>query len=109
MASVIASRLTKRFGMTCALDGVDLAVGDGEVKGLLGPNGAGKTTLLRMLLGLVRPDAGRVELLGRALHVGGRSGTVPTNARPSSALDGVAGCVEDPCFYPYLSGRENLE
>ena len=69
----------------------------GEVRGLLGPNGAGKTTLLRMLLGLVSPDGGAVELLGQRLE---RSGT--------RALDGVAGFVEDPAFYPYLSGRVNL-
>ena len=98
MATVIASGLTKRFETRCAVDGVDLVVGDGEVRGLLGPNGAGKTTLLRMLLGLVRPDAGTIELFGRTLH---RSGSLD--------LDGVAGFVEEPSFYPYLSGRANLE
>jgi ABC-2 type transport system ATP-binding protein len=109
MASVVASGITKRFGTTCAVDGVDLAVADGEVKGLLGPNGAGKTTLLRMLLGLVRPDAGKVELFGRALDVGRRTGTIEKGARSVPALHGVSGSVEDPCFYPYLSGRANLE
>src|SRR5436190_3020890 len=109
MASVTVRGLTKRFGTTRAVERVDLVVGEGEVKGLLGPNGAGKTTLLRMLLGLVHPDAGTIELFGRALDVGGRGGGVPSGARHSSALDGVAGFVEDPCFYPYLSGRENLE
>jgi ABC-2 type transport system ATP-binding protein len=98
MATVIARGLTKRFEATCAVDEVDLAVEEGELRGLLGPNGAGKTTLLRMLLGLVRPDEGSIELLGRAW---GDSDT--------PALDGVAGFVEDPAFYPYLSGRANLE
>ncbi len=98
MATVIASGLTKRFETICAIDGVDLVVGEGEVRGLLGPNGAGKTTLLRMLFGLVRPDAGTIELFGRTLR---ESDTL--------VLDGVAGFVEDPCFYPYLSGRANLE
>jgi ABC-2 type transport system ATP-binding protein len=56
--------LHKSFGSTVALDGLDLAVRTGEVHGFLGPNGAGKTTTLRILLGLVRPDAGRAVLLG---------------------------------------------
>ena len=81
-----------------ALDGVDLVVSEGEVRGLLGPNGAGKTTLLRILFGLVRPDAGTVELFDRSLE-----------EAQSGALEGVAGFVEDPSFYPYLSGRVNLE
>jgi ABC-2 type transport system ATP-binding protein len=56
--------LTKRFGSIRALDGLDLEVGTGEVHGFLGPNGAGKTTTLRVLLGLLRPDAGTARLLG---------------------------------------------
>ncbi|GAA0262149.1 ABC transporter ATP-binding protein [Saccharothrix mutabilis subsp. mutabilis] len=56
--------LRKAFGRTVALDGLDLAVREGEVHGLLGPNGAGKTTALRVLLGLLRADAGRLTLLG---------------------------------------------
>jgi ABC-2 type transport system ATP-binding protein len=56
--------LTKRFGRTVALDGLDLEVSAGEVHGFLGPNGAGKTVTMRILLGLLRPDAGTVTLLG---------------------------------------------
>jgi len=55
--------LVKSFGATRALDGLDLTVTSGEVHGFLGPNGAGKTTTLRVLLGLLRPDAGSVRLL----------------------------------------------
>ena len=55
--------LVKTFGPTRALDGLDLDVRTGEVHGFLGPNGAGKTTTIRILLGLLRADAGRVELL----------------------------------------------
>jgi ABC-2 type transport system ATP-binding protein len=98
VAAVDGHGLIKRFESTCALDDVDLGVGEGEVHGLLGPNGAGKTTLLRLLFGLVAPDAGTIELFGTRLE---GSGPLP--------LDGVAGFVEEPSFYPYLSGRANLE
>jgi ABC-2 type transport system ATP-binding protein len=88
----------KRYGDRDALSDVDLVARPGVLHGLLGPNGAGKTTLMRVLLGLVRRDAGSVRLLGRDLDraAGGR---VP---------HGVAGFVETPAFYPYLSGRRNL-
>src|SRR5947209_8438351 len=57
--------LTRRFGATVALDNVNLTVPRGTVFGLVGPNGAGKTTLLRHVLGLLRPTAGTVRVLGR--------------------------------------------
>jgi ABC-2 type transport system ATP-binding protein len=98
VAAVRASGLVKRFESTRAVDGVDLLVQEGELRGLLGPNGAGKTTLLRLLFGLLTPDAGEVELLGR-----------PLGAADRARLDGVAGFVEEPAFYPYLSGRANLD
>ncbi|HYH49521.1 MAG TPA: ATP-binding cassette domain-containing protein, partial [Acidimicrobiia bacterium] len=63
-AAIWCSRLRKRYGPRPAVDDVSLEVGRGEVVGLLGPNGAGKTTVIKMLLGLVRPDAGEVMLLG---------------------------------------------
>jgi ABC-2 type transport system ATP-binding protein len=93
-----ARGLVKRYGHITAVDDVDLTVDAGDVYGYLGPNGAGKTTSLRMLLGLIRPDAGSARLFGRdPLEEGAR------------ALDGVAGFVEAPRFYPYMSGRRNLE
>ena len=88
--------LVKRYGELIAVDNVDLTVEQGDVFGYLGPNGAGKTTSLRMMLGLIRPDAGTVRLFGRDPQLG------------VAALAGVAGFVEAPAFYPYLSGRENL-
>jgi ABC-2 type transport system ATP-binding protein len=95
--AVTMSGLRKEFGDITAVDGIDLVVPAGGVFGYLGPNGAGKTTSLRMLLGLVRPTDGRVELLGRDPATDG-----------VAALEGVAGFVENPTFYPYLSGRRNL-
>jgi ABC-2 type transport system ATP-binding protein len=89
--------LSKRYGETVAVDGVDLTVRTGDVYGYLGPNGAGKTTSLRMMLGLIRPTAGSARLFGRDPLASVR------------ALDGVAGFVEEPRFYPYLSGRRNLQ
>ncbi|MBM2615436.1 ABC transporter ATP-binding protein [Actinoplanes sp. LDG1-06] len=64
-AAVWASGLRKRYRKRQAVDGVSFTVDRGEVVGLLGPNGAGKTTVIKTLLGLVRPDAGEVMLLGR--------------------------------------------
>ncbi|MGB8652561.1 MAG: ABC transporter ATP-binding protein [Mycobacteriales bacterium] len=86
MHAVTGQGLRKAYGVTRALDGLDLTVGRGTVHGLLGPNGAGKTTLLRALLGLVRLDAGTLEVTGT-----------------------VGGFVETPGAYPYLTGRQNLE
>jgi ABC-2 type transport system ATP-binding protein len=64
-SAVWCSGLRKRYGRQTAVDGVSFSVGRGEIVGLLGPNGAGKTSVIKILLGLVRPDAGEVLLLGR--------------------------------------------
>jgi ABC-2 type transport system ATP-binding protein len=90
--------VSKRYGHRDTLCGVDLIARPGRLHGLLGPNGAGKTTLLRILLGLVRRDAGSVRLLGR-----------PWDSTAGPLPEGVAGFVEAPAFYPYLTGRRNLE
>ncbi|MGI8696022.1 MAG: ABC transporter ATP-binding protein [Mycobacteriales bacterium] len=92
-----ATGVVKCYDDRPALAGVDLRVDAGEIHGLLGPNGAGKTTLLSVLLGLIAPDAGDVEIFGRSWR---RDGV--------RTLDGVGGFIETPCFYPYLSGRGNL-
>src|SRR5690348_13926585 len=89
--------LVKRYGPRPVVDGVDLTVEEGDIYGYLGPNGAGKTTTLRMMLGLIRRDGGSVRLFGRDPAAG------------AAALEHVAGFVESPTFYPYLSGRENLQ
>jgi len=91
-----ATGLTKRYpGGVLAVDGVDLTVHRGEVYGFLGPNGAGKTTTMRMLLGLIRPTSGTVDLLGE-----------PPGS--PAGLARVGALIESPGFYPYLSGLDNL-
>jgi ABC-2 type transport system ATP-binding protein len=95
--AVESSGLTKRFGRQVAVDAIDLAVPRGSVYGFLGPNGSGKTTTIRMLLGLIRPTAGRHQLLGSPMP-GGAALVLPR----------VGALVEGPAFHPYLSGRDNL-
>jgi ABC-type multidrug transport system ATPase subunit len=89
--------LRKVYRGTVAVDHVDLDVPEGAVLGMLGPNGSGKTTTIRMLLGLVRPTEGTVELLGHRMPEGA-----------GKALPDVGALVEGPGFHPFLSGRENL-
>lgn len=79
-----------------AVDGVSFEVRRGQVVGLLGPNGAGKTTTLRMLMGLLRPSAGSLEVLGQTVRPG------------SPVLMRVGALVEGPGFLPHLSGLANL-
>jgi ABC-2 type transport system ATP-binding protein len=89
--------LVKTYGPIRALDGLDLEVRQGVVYGFLGPNGAGKTTTMRILTGLIKADAGRVELFGQPLRW--------LDRRP---LFRIGALIESPAFYPYLSGRDNL-
>jgi ABC-type multidrug transport system ATPase subunit len=96
--AIETSSLTRRYGELTAVDNLSLSVPKGSVYGFLGPNGAGKTTTIRMLLGLIRPNEGRVELLG-----------VPLEQKRISALQHVGALVESPSFYPHLTGYENLE
>jgi ABC-type sugar transport system ATPase subunit len=77
------------------VESLDLQVAKGEVFGFLGPNGAGKTTTIRLLVGLLRPDAGQAWLLGER---------VPCPAQ----LAHVGAMVEEPAFYPWMAGRRNL-
>ncbi|HEX2864374.1 MAG TPA: ABC transporter ATP-binding protein [Deinococcales bacterium] len=89
-----ARHLTKRFGARVAVNDVSFALRAGEVVGFLGPNGAGKTTTLRMLTGLQFPTSGEALALGERV--------------PGPGLKGVGSIIEEPAFYPYLTGRENL-
>ena len=99
MHSAIATHgLTKQYDRKRAVDRLSLHVRLGEIYAFLGLNGAGKTTTIRMLLGMIRPTAGSVELLGTPVQPGGRG--------PWSQ---VGYLVETPDAYPELTVRENLE
>jgi polyether ionophore transport system ATP-binding protein len=90
--------LSKRYGDTLALDALDLTVEPGEVYGYLGPNGAGKTTTIRLLLGLLRPSAGRAELHG-----------LDCWREPVAAHRQVAFVSAEPHLWPAQTGTETLE
>jgi ABC-2 type transport system ATP-binding protein len=96
-ASVLQVRgFTKKFGDFVAVDSLSFEVRRGDVYGFLGPNGSGKSTTIRAVFGLVEPTAGEIRLLGRPAGApGGR--------------EGVAGFVDEPGFYDYLSARDNLK
>jgi ABC-type multidrug transport system ATPase subunit len=87
-----------RKGRLMAVAGLDLKVPAGGVHGFLGPNGSGKTTTIRMLLGLIRADAGDIEVFGE---------DVPT--RLPAVIDRIGAIVEQPKFFPSFSGRKNLQ
>jgi ABC-2 type transport system ATP-binding protein len=90
--------LSKSYGPVRAVESVSLRVGRGEIYGFIGRNGAGKTTTIRALLGMIRPDAGSVRMLGEAVGPHGRG---PWRR--------VGHLVEEPSAYPELTVRENLE
>jgi ABC-2 type transport system ATP-binding protein len=88
--------LTRRFGKTTVVSGLDLQVWMGRITGFLGPNGAGKTTTISLLLGLLKADGGTAEVLG-----------LPPGH--PEALAQIGALVESPSLYDHLTGRENLE
>ena len=90
--------LTKYFGKLAAVKDLNLELHYGEVFGLLGPNGAGKSTTVGMLLDLIAPTAGDIEIFGLRLK-----------EHRWPILRRVGAIIEEPSFYPYLSGRDNLE
>jgi len=94
---ISTNRLTKAYGKLVAVNDLHIQVMRGDVFGFLGPNGAGKSTTIRMLLGLIRPTAGRAILFG-----------MDTAYQMPGILRHVGAIVETPVFYPYLSGIDNL-
>jgi ABC-2 type transport system ATP-binding protein len=96
--AIETSGLSKSFGQVRAVDSVSLRVGQGEIYGFLGLNGAGKTTTIRALLGMIRPNAGSIKVLGQTVGPHGRG---PWRR--------VGHLVEMAAAYPELTTRENLE
>ncbi|NGZ77340.1 ABC transporter ATP-binding protein [Saccharibacillus alkalitolerans] len=90
--------LTKKYRGTRAVDALNLAIPRGEIYGFLGPNGAGKTTTIRMLLGLIKPDSGVVQIFGQDLR-----------KDRLRILRRVGSLVEYPSYYGHLNAIENLE
>lgn len=95
--AIEVSGLTKSFGKTKALNGIDLRIAKGSVYGLLGPNGAGKTTTIRVLATLLKPDAGSAKVLGHDVAREGKQ------VRRQISLTGQFASVDEE-----LTGRENL-
>ena len=89
--------LCKRFGSLEAVKNLNLELRRGEVFGFLGPNGAGKSTTVGMILGLIAPTAGSIELFGEK-----------QDGHRWPALRRIGAIIEEPAFYPYLSGWDNL-
>ncbi|USB34845.1 ABC transporter ATP-binding protein [Paenibacillus sp. YPG26] len=90
--------LRKKIGKKWIIDDVTFDVRSGEIFGFLGPNGAGKTTTIRMLVDLIKPTEGKVQICG-----------YDVNRDPERALAFVGSIVENPEVYPYLTGWENLQ
>jgi len=96
--ALVLRGLTKKFGDKIAVDNLDLSVRAGELYGLLGPNGAGKTTTLRMVAGLLKPDAGAIEIYG-----------IDAGADPIAAKRITAWQPDEPALYDKLTAWEYLE
>ncbi|HHW39220.1 MAG TPA: ABC transporter ATP-binding protein [Bacillales bacterium] len=95
---LLTNDLTKKYKKHTSVDGLNLRIERGQIYGFLGPNGAGKTTTIRMLLGLIKPTKGNIEIFGQNL-----------NKNRLQILQRIGSLVESPTYYGNLTGRENLE
>jgi len=94
---VRTEHLTKHYGKLVAVDDLNLEVRRGQIFGFLGPNGAGKTTTMCMMLGLIAPTSGNIEIFGLSVK-----------SNLADILGKIGAVMESPGFYPYLSGWDNL-
>src|SRR5207247_1417078 len=92
---IVIENVSRSFGKVRALDGLSLEVRDGEVYGFLGRNGAGKTTTLRVLMGILKPDAGRIELLGERVK-----------RVPVSLKQRIGYVSQESNFYPWMTAEQ---
>lgn len=97
--AIATHALSKSYSGTRVVDGIELRVPKGAVYGFLGPNGAGKSTTMKMILGLVRPSSGEVDVLGERM---GRANRLEVLAH-------VGSLIENPSCYRHLTARENLD
>lgn len=95
---LMTNDLTKKYKKHTSVDGINLRIERGQIYGFLGPNGAGKTTTIRMLLGLIKPTQGNIEIFGQSLK-----------KNRLQILQRIGSLVESPTYYGNLTGRENLE
>lgn len=98
MAILKVENISKHFGNLKAVDELSFEVAAGEVFGFLGQNGSGKSTTIRMLLSLIHPTSGTIELFGKSLQ-----------KERNQILEQVGAIIERPDLYPYLSAREHLQ
>ncbi len=91
-------QLTKQYGEILSVDHVDIVVQKGSIYGFLGPNGAGKSTTLKMILGLVKPTNGEIDLFGQPL----------TEKNRCAMLKKIGSLIESPSYYGHLTAKENL-
>jgi len=97
-AAIVVESLVKRYEEVTAVDGLSFEVELGEIFGLLGPNGAGKSTTINILSGILEPTEGSATVLGFDVH-----------RDPSKIKERIGVCPQEPAFFPYLTGRENIE
>lgn len=96
---VKTNSLSKRYGNSFSVCNLDMTVREGTIYGFLGPNGAGKSTTLKMLLGLVHPTAGEIDIFGKRCNAANRM----------EILKDIGSLIESPSYYGNLTARENLK
>ena len=96
---IATENLSKEYGGVYRVQDLDIRVKEGDIYGFLGPNGAGKSTTMKMLLGLVKPTSGTIEIMGKLFNEKNRKGI----------LQSVGSLIEAPSYYGHLTGHENME
>ena len=96
---VATDNLSKEYDGVYRVQELDIRIKEGDIYGFLGPNGAGKSTTMKMLLGLVKPTSGTIEIMGKPFNEKNRR----------DILASVGSLIESPSYYGHLTGRENME
>lgn len=96
---VATDNLSKEYDGVYRVQELDIRINEGDIYGFLGPNGAGKSTTMKMLLGLVKPTSGTIEIMGKPFNEKNRR----------DILASVGSLIESPSYYGHLTGRENME